>query len=322
MTVLTPATLQSRWDAATLSFNTLFQQTLLATKPQHGRVATTLPSNSREEAYPWLDRIPKMRKWVGERRVNDLAARMQVLVNEKYEDTVKLLRTDLEDDKIGLYTPLIQEVARQSAMLPETLVAEAVIAGTSAVVYDGQFFFDTDHPVNMDDASITGPSGAATQANLLTTHPLSTDNLADAIQTMQAWVGADGLPLEITPDLLVVPPQLRFLGARLLQAELIGADITLSGPTHGAAAQSNILKGSLDLFVWPRLAVDPTSYYVLCTTSAVKPFIFQERIAPQFTYLTKPEDQNVFLRDEYLYGVRARCAAGYGPWFMAIKCTA
>ena len=322
MALLTPAILQSRWDAATLSFNMIFQQTLLATKPQHERIATVLPSNSREQAYPWLDRIPRMREWVGERRVNDLAARMQTLVNRKFEDTIKLLRTDLEDDQIGLYSSHVQMLAQQAALLPENLVADAVIAGTSAVGYDGQYFFDNDHPVNMDDATVTGPSGAATQSNLLATHPLSSDSLEDATQTMMSWAGSDGLPLGINPTLLVVPPQLKWKAARLLQGELIGRDITLAGPAHGAAADSNILKGSLDLFVWQRLSADPTSYYIIAAAEAIKPFIFQERIAPEFTYLTKPDDANVFLRDEFLYGVRARGAAGYGPWFLALKCTA
>jgi phage major head subunit gpT-like protein len=29
-----------------------------------------------------------------------------------------------------------------------------------------------------------------------------------------------------------------------------------------------------------------------------------------------PDDENVFKRDEFLYGVRARGAAGYGLWFL------
>jgi phage major head subunit gpT-like protein len=138
---------------------------------------------------------------------------------------------------------------------------------------------------------------------------------------MMSFVGADGTPLEIIPDLLVVPPQMKFAAARLLQAELIGRDIVLADG-HGAAADTNVLKGSLDLLTLPRLANEPQTYYLLCTRRAVKPIVFQNREAPEFTALSKPDDANVFSRDEYLYGVRARGAAAVGFWPLAIRCQA
>lgn len=319
---LTPAALATRWQAATVNFNTLFQQALLSVKPMWEKVAMKISSDTREEDFVWLDRLPQMREWLGPRQVNSLSARMQTLVNRKYEDTLSLKRTDLEDDKIGVYGPRVQMLAEQAGLLPDKLVADALTGGTSAVVYDNQNYFDASHPVNPDDPSVTGPAGSATQANLLTGHGLNSDNLADAIQQMSAWVGSDGQPLEIVPNLMVVPPQLRFTARRLLQMETIGQDVLLSGPAHGAAGVSNVLQGSLDLMVWPRLGADATSWYVLCTTGAIKPLIFQERIPPEFAYLTKPDDYNVFMNDEFLYGTRSRGVAGYGPWFLALKCTA
>lgn len=318
MGALTP----QKYDAATVSFSTVFRQALEATPTHYQQIATEIPSSTREMRHAWLDRIPQMREWLGERVVNNLALRLQSIENKLFEDTVGVKRVDIEDDMIGAYKPVIEELAQQAKLWPDKLVTDAMLGATSALCYDGQYFFDTDHPVNMDDASVTGPAGSAVQANLLTSHALSTDNLADAIQTQMSYVGADGVPLEIVPDLLVVPPQLKFSAARLLQAELLARDITLSGPAHGAAADSNVLKGSLDLLVLPRLASDATSYYVLCTKRAIKPFIFQNRENPEFTPLTKPDDSNVFMRDEFLYGVRARGAAGLGPWFLAVKCTA
>jgi phage major head subunit gpT-like protein len=107
----------------------------------------------------------------------------------------------------------------------------------------------------------------------------------------------------------------------MLQSELIARDIALA-VGHAAVADTNVLRGSLDLLVLPRLATEPNAYYVLCTKRAVKPLIFQNREAPEFAALTKPDDENVFKRDEFLYGVRARGAAGLGPWFLAVRCEA
>lgn len=44
----------------------------------------------------------------------------------------------------------------------------------------------------------------------------------------------------------------------------------------------------------------------------MRPFIMQNRSTVEFTAQNKPEDDNVFMRDEYLYGVRVRYNAGYG----------
>jgi len=45
--------------------------------------------------------------------------------------------------------------------------------------------------------------------------------------------------------------------------------------------------------------------------------IFQKRKAIKMTSLTKDDDQNVFLRDEFVWGADGRSNAGYGFWQMA-----
>ncbi len=311
MGALTPA----KYEAATVIFSTLFREVLQNTPTYHQQIATEIPSSSREMRHAWLDRIPQMREWLGERVVNNLAVRLQSIENRLFEDTVAVKRTDIEDDLIGVYRPVIEELAMQAKLWPDKIVVDALQAGTTALSYDGQHFFDSNHPQNMDDPA------SPLQSNLLLNHDLDVDALGDAIQVMMSFIGADGKPLEIVPDLLIVPPQMKFRAARLLQAELIGRDITLA-TGHGAAADTNILRGALDLLVLPRLASEPKAFYVACTKRALKPLIFQNREAPEFTALTKPDDESVFLRDEYLYGVRARGAAGMGPYFLIVKCVA
>ena len=311
MGALTPA----MYEAATLTFSTLFRQVLQDTPTYYEKLATEIPSSTREMRHAWLDRIPAMREWLGERVVNNLAVRMQSIENRLFEDTIAVKRVDIEDDLIGVYRPVIEELAMQAKMWPDKLVTDAMLAGKTTLCYDGQPFFDPNHPQNMDNPA------SPLQSNLLTGHALTPEALEDAITTMSGFIGADGKPLEIIPDLLVVPPQRKFAAARLLQSELIGRDIALA-VGHGAVADTNVLKGSLDLLVLPRLATEPNAFFVLCTKRAVKPFIFQNREAPEFAALTKPDDENVFKRDEFMYGVRARGAAGLGPWFLAVRCEA
>lgn len=58
-------------------------------------------------------------------------------------------------------------------------------------------------------------------------------------------------------------------------------------------------------------------WYVLDTSRALKPVIFQNRKAPNFVGLQNESDENVFWRNEYVYGVDARNNVGYGFWQMA-----
>jgi len=51
----------------------------------------------------------------------------------------------------------------------------------------------------------------------------------------------------------------------------------------------------------------------------LKPLIFQERTTPELEALTSTQDEAVFMRDEYRYGIRYRCNAGLGFWQMAYK---
>jgi phage major head subunit gpT-like protein len=58
-------------------------------------------------------------------------------------------------------------------------------------------------------------------------------------------------------------------------------------------------------------------WYVLDTTRALKPIIFQSRKAPNFVSKTAETDDNVFDRSEYVYGSDNRCNVGFGFWQLA-----
>lgn len=61
-------------------------------------------------------------------------------------------------------------------------------------------------------------------------------------------------------------------------------------------------------------------WYVLDTTRAIKPLIFQDRKKPNFVAMTAETDPNVFTKAEFHYGVDSRCNVGFGFWQMAQVC--
>jgi phage major head subunit gpT-like protein len=84
-------------------------------------------------------------------------------------------------------------------------------------------------------------------------------------------------------------------------------------------ANQNMLKGTADLLVIPELANAPKDWYLLDTSRAVKPFIFQLRQAPQFVQFNDPKSESVFRRKKFVYGVDARGNVGFALWFLAAK---
>lgn len=58
-------------------------------------------------------------------------------------------------------------------------------------------------------------------------------------------------------------------------------------------------------------------WYLLDTAQPVKPMVWQTRIPYDFQAIVASNDKYVFLKDEYVYGVRARVNAGFGLWQLA-----
>ncbi|MDP5307250.1 Mu-like prophage major head subunit gpT family protein, partial [Paracoccus spongiarum] len=59
------------------------------------------------------------------------------------------------------------------------------------------------------------------------------------------------------------------------------------------------------------------AWYLLDTSRAVRPIIWQEREKYEFQNVTRLNDERVFMTDNFLYGVRARANAGFGLWQLA-----
>lgn len=116
-------------------------------KPQYSRVCTTVPATTREQKYGWLGKVPNVREWIGPRAVQNLQEHDYAIKEKKFELTIGVDRDDIETDNIGVYTPMFEEMGRSTASYWDTLVWALLKAGFTTDCYDGQNFFDTDHPV-------------------------------------------------------------------------------------------------------------------------------------------------------------------------------
>lgn len=154
MRVITPQLLA----AAGIGLNTSFNQGIESVQKSWDKVAMLCPSFGGENIYPWLKTLPGMREWIGERFVNRLEAEGFRVTNRKFEETYAVQRTDLEDDKLGLYGPAFQMLGESAAQLPDELVWALLPQGFNTLTWDGQYFFDTDHPVLAKNGSVKSAS--------------------------------------------------------------------------------------------------------------------------------------------------------------------
>ncbi len=114
-----------------------------------------IPSNTSENLYGWLGSFPAMRKWIGERHIKKLRADSYRVANEPFESTVEVDRDALEDNQLGQYSALANMRGIMAAKHPSVLMFNALKNGASTNCYDGQFFFDTDHPKYNADGTVS-----------------------------------------------------------------------------------------------------------------------------------------------------------------------
>lgn len=273
-------------------FKTIFAKAFDDTKPLYDRVATVVPSVTGEESYKWLGTIPMMREWIGDRQIKSLTASDYTIKNKDFEVTVGVPRNDIEDDRIGLYTPAVQSLGQSASLHPDELVFVLLPGGFENKCYDGQPFFSTTHKVGKKTLSNKG------------TAKLTPESYSAARAAIMSMTDENGRPLKIVPDLLVTGPALEGEARKILLADQI------DGTT-------NVLKGTAEPLTVPDLAGYDSMWFLLCTKKPIKPLIYQERQKAKFVSMTAENDENVFMRKEFLYGADSRGNSGYAFWQMA-----
>ena len=279
--IVTQASLAALMTSFRQDFTTAFAD--FKAKTAYERIATVVPSTTASNTYGWLGEFPGLREWIGERALQDMQTHSYALENKSFEGTVYVKRTDIEDDNLGLYTPRFQMMGQRAAQQPDQMIFNLLKQGRTTACYDGQYFFDTDHPsfdasgnqVTVSNVNDVGSAGAwwylmdASQAlkpmifqqrkaaefvakeNQQTSDhvfmkneylfgvdtrcnvgfgfwqmayasnaELNGDALDAAFEVMRSRYDRAGEPLNITPTLLVVPPQLRAAANQTVKVQL------------------------------------------------------------------------------------------------------
>lgn len=159
--IINASSLRDLYVGLNTSFNKGF-----AKAPSHWeKVAMKTTSKTGSEKYTWLTDFPGIREWIGDRVVHDLAAARFEIENRDFELTYKVKRNDVEDDNLGTYGKPFENMGYETAMHPDDLVFSLLRKGNVLRCYDGQYFFDTDHPNFNADGEVISVTNYTDGAN-------------------------------------------------------------------------------------------------------------------------------------------------------------
>lgn len=210
---------------AETGFKAAFQQQFDGTPTDYEQLVMEVNSTTAVEEYGWLGSTTRFREWIGDRVLQALKVHDYSIKNKTFENTVAVPREAFEDDQYGIYAPLMAQLGQDAKEHPAELVYALLKDGFTTKCYDGQYFFDTDHPV----------------------------------------------------------------------LNAAGEEVSVSNSGGGSGAP----------------------WFLLDTTRVMRPLILQKRKPYNFTSMNAEDDENVFMRKEYRYGVDARLNVGFGLWQLA-----
>lgn len=290
-------------DVLFLALKKSFNDAMTRANPTWDQIATLIPSTTAANYYAWMEQFPQLRKWVGDKMIQRLQRQDYVVPNEDYEATINVKRNHIEDDQLGIYPTSAAGYGTTAANWPDKLIYDLINDGFKSKCFDGQPFFSASHPV------------AKTKYSNLLTARLSIASLAEAQasfgkarEMMWSLQDSQGEPLSLNPNILLVGPALFDLATSLVTTDRL------------EDGKPNPYKGAAKVVMSQRIK-STTAWFLLDTTQALKPFIFQMRKKPVFVSQVTSESDSVFMRAEYLFGVEARGAAAYAFWQMAVGST-
>jgi phage major head subunit gpT-like protein len=279
---------------------------------------TVLPTDSKIVEHDVLEAMPVARKWVGAKQYGDVQAAYTTLTIAPYEASFRIKRLDLLTDRTGITGRKMSTWLGDTAYMYDDQAHQVLFANPTG--YDGVALFATTHP--------RGPAGA-NQSNT-TTSALAHTTFETAMQTGASLRDANGRPLMISYDTLIVGPKLAALAREITGSNervIAVANDGLEAGTRVAAATGPNARGiqvfsggSVSVVVDPRMPLGSTYddyWYLVDTTRGASPIIGYEFRAPEAITMDSMDSEARFELDEFRYSIEFDAVFGAGVWQVA-----
>jgi phage major head subunit gpT-like protein len=297
--IINGATLESLRVGLQATFQTAFDETT----PEWERFAQRMQTTNDTESFNWLEGMPTVKQWVDDAQFETFSADTWEISWEKWQAGIVVAREDIVDDKLGNVLPRIGDLGAVVRRHPGVRLFQKLKAGDSQVCFDGEYFFDTDHPGSQSN-KITGALTSATLNQMKALFSYRRDRLGNLV------------PSRMTH--LVVPPALEMTARAILQPTTLA-----NGATNlDNNAQSN---SPVQLIVEPELqnGADGSAvkWYGFDLSRPIKPFVYLEREGVNLDAQDNADSDNVFLRQIYRYNAWYRGDVSYLFWQLAAMST-
>lgn len=277
--------------------------------PMYGDFTMEVPSSSRSTLFGWIANQAIFREWVGQRVSHDLQSASWEVVPRRFELTYKFDQDQIDDDLSGLVAQAVGNADEMNMLYQQSidaLAAATLEAGISSLCWDGQFFFDTDHPVDFDDA------GAGTFDNdraLALNHA----NFRTVLAAFKGFKARNGYPI-ISPAglVLVVPPALELEAKQIVEIDSLSPG-TAYGLFGTSGASKNPYVNAARVHVNPYLT-DTTRWYLMGSRGNMKPLAFVRRQG----LVVESDDSQMFDTRQWRIGGNARHECTYTSPLLAI----
>ena len=279
-------------------------------------------SDQESETYAWLGMTPAMREWIGGRNAKGFKESSVTIRNKHYEATLEVALRDVRRDKSAQIMARVNDLADRAQTHWGSLLSTLIVAGESAVCYDGQYFFDTDHSEGSsgsqsNDLSID-ISALPAAVHGVTTAPSAEEMqqcILQAIAAIQSLKDDQGEPMnESAQEFCVCVPTSLYLTA--LSA------VTNATLTSGAF---NILPNvpglKLSVQMNARLNASWTAQFMVCRMDgSVKSLIRQQETEGELKAKAEGSEYE-FDNDAWQFGIDSWRNVGYGYWQQACLVT-
>ena len=118
-------------------------------------LAMDVTSTTATEKYPFMNAVPQLREWLGDRIINNLKAQAFAVENKRFESTIAVPATKIEDDQYGIFGPMFTMMGQNSKQHPDKIVYDLWAKGKITICYDGQTFFSETHPIETEHGTVT-----------------------------------------------------------------------------------------------------------------------------------------------------------------------
>jgi len=239
------------------------------------KICTEVKSESASMLYAWLLKTTGWREMDPQtgRTYQDVKSADFEVANVEFEDTIRMLRKDIEDDNVGIYGPIFEQMGQDFVSFKVRRILNVLIDNAKCWVKSSGAYTNI--------IADTHGYGSNNIDNLVTTS-LSASAILTGRATMAGWKYPNGDPCYSRPTLLLCGETLRATAEQILNRQFM-----VDSGTIGSV--DNLLYKAMDLVVRPEINatagklgnVTATYYWFLLDTSKpIKPLVWQNRRAP------------------------------------------